>query len=358
MTNNQTIGMSIGTHIIEKARKLDRKVNVFVAEIYSMRTYPQTPEEKSVYKPINDGNLNHMLHELNKAGQYINTAYISIPENAVLDEEFLQFINEMKFPTYQITWIAHPYMENVQKTREWFNKGYDIKTLFEKAINFSGHNLDIIISDFEVLFDTNPLDHPDVIYRFNVCAKGFEDIEHMISSFFPTYYFNDCQKDMLGSMAKKNETWFNCSHIENIAKRNSTHVGISQETVFIPFRLSDKDYQVDEIIDWAVKKGYRIIVTDPNNTAKQVFENLGYDEDFYTVHESLRNKLSMFAFLYENRDNKMLHIPYLSDPTEVLHQSFLEMYTLCPERLMFDWNVDVNEIHNLMNTYCFRETNV
>lgn len=319
---------NLGQTILVEGKKnySSREYNLVWIPTVSMRSY--TTNE---YNLNSDGNIMQMFHVLSDIADYCKTINVIIPNNIInIDEQLLRFFGLHE----KIFFTGIDYGINIAKTREIFNNSNLLQEFVRN--NFKDLPDLIIVSDFEVCFKNVP-----VVYRFNVTNDIWKDRQIMLGWEYPIFVLNKNQINV--PVKQVQEHWFNSEVIKKLTDLESSEY-ILEKTLFLPFRLSDKDYHIDEIIQVAEKTGIKLLVTDPNDTISSINTTANI-----VVDKSLRNKFKLFAFLHKNSDNPNLVIPYLSDPTEVLHQSFLEMMTLCPYRLKFPWYLDQEKLVEYYN---------
>lgn len=317
--------MSSNIHekIIENANKLHRHHSVFIMQLYSMRSH-----KTNQYNPWADGNFNHTLHELYDLAlaknPWIDAVYIAYPTN--IQDEFL--VEKLYTVFNKIEELGHirvgiiptEYGINVVDTRK---RAKELFSKFASDVFIKSFDIKQCVCDFE---EFEPIPNVCMTYRFNVTTE-FTNIEKQIelSKQYPVSVFNDYQ---LGILKSENvfvsEHWFNKDLVRFIANHLGTPsiTEFCSNVMFIPFRLSDTDYHIPEILEFATNNEWAILVTDPNED-KSVLD--GYK---YTQVSS--KKEDIYKLCLDNANNDKFMIMYLSDPTKVLHQSFLEFMTLCP----------------------------
>lgn len=314
-----------------KQHKVGRPRDILFIQLYSMRSY-----QDNTYNPLSDGNFNHTLHELyNLLHVYkvsVNLVTITIPNNVLVEAymkvtRILNYIFRGTGATYNI--IPLKYGTNVAGTRMLAPQIFS-KYMHDKALS---KMYDDVVCDFELVqFDDKNL---NIIYRFNVIP----DIDSMrnaqlyvVNANYPVSVFNEWQLEFyqkelrtIGN-AFMSTKWFNRDLVYAIAELCETipTVKDSNPFLFIPFRLSDASYHIDECIrEWKKEFGdMPIVVTDPNDSADEHLKN---DK----VILMPMDKIHLYKFCMAN-ESKM-HIKYKCNPIVTLHQSFLEFMVLCPE---------------------------
>lgn len=319
--------MNIHEKIIENANKLQKHHSVFIMQLYSMRSH-----KTNQYNPWADGNFNHTLHELYdlalSKNPWIDIVYIAYPTNTQDEihtaEKFSAIFNKINETGHmRIAIIPTKYGTNVVDTRK---RAKELFSKFTDNYFIKSFNIGQCVCDFE---EIDPIPNVYMTYRFNVTTE-FTNIEKQIelSKHYPVSVFNDYQLDILHSKnVFVSEHWFNKSLVRFIANNlgTSSTVEFCSPVVFIPFRLSDTDYHIPEILELAANNEWSILVTDPNED-KSILNG-------YKYHQLSSKKEDIYTLCLDNANNTNFMIMYLSDPTKVLHQSFLEFMTLCPNRI-------------------------
>lgn len=283
----------------------------------------------NIYNPWADGNFNHTLHELYNLAlaknPWIDMVYIAYPlstqSETYLSKPLLAIFNKIeKIGHMKVGIIPTEYGTNVVDTRK---RAKELFSKFAEKAFIKSFDIGQCICDFE---EIDPIPNVYMTYRFNVTTK-FTNIEKQIerSKHYPVSVFNDYQIAILNSSnAFVSEHWFNKDLVTFIANclGTSSVVEFCSNVVFIPFRLSDTDYHIPEILEYAANNECTILVTDPNEDRSVL--------DGYKYLQLSSKKEDIYKLCLDNANNDKFLIMYLSDPTRVLHQSFLEFMTLCP----------------------------
>lgn len=333
--------MNVAQKILEGSHE-----NILIVQLYSMRSY-----EDNCYNPVCDGNMNHTLHELYNLMQVyhanVKKVSITIPSNVtvhnfVLLRAILDIIFAGTGTKYEF--ILANYGINVAETRENAVKVFD-KILKNKHLS---DQYDCMICDFELFIkEQEPL---NTIYRFNVMpqVQTMQNAElYVVNAGYPVSVFNEWQLDFFEKELKtkgnafQTRNWFNVQFVHKIAELYDGDTALAYDKfLFIPFRLTDKGYKIDEMLTHWTKnpntKSLPIIATDPNDTAKK------YKDLLQVLPMS---KMHLYKFCIENRD-KMV-IKYECNPIETLHQTFLEFVALCPDAIQCEprWKVYAKETY-------------
>lgn len=334
-------------NIAEKIQQLtsssnSKSLKLGIMQLYSMRSY-----KDNLYNPCADGNMNHTFHEV-----YNMLHVLKLPISEIRITVPLQ-VSDANLQQYRTLWNAVigdadtiveyvfvKYGENVAKTRN------DAPIIFG-TVDFS--DCDCIVCDFEFMYNFRNPNIP-VIYRFNVTklvtqAQKQGQFEKVLSGKLVSV-FNDYQLityyNKLGTSgnAFKSVNWFNPDLVWKFAQLVPTPtVQISESKfVLIPFRLTDPDYRIQEILDWCKKHpDYDIYGTDPNDTIQK----------FPQIEKLDFNKTEFYRFCAHHQDQ--MKIFYLIDPREVLHQLFLEFLVLCPKSL--ETELTQEDIETIKQTY-------
>lgn len=334
-------------NIAEKVQQLTSNFNstslkLGIMQLYSMRSY-----KDNLYNPCADGNMNHTFHEV-----YNMLHVLKLPISEIRITVPLQ-ISDTNLQQYRTLWdtvigdaptiveyVFVEYGENVAKTR-------DAAPAIFSTVDFSDCNC--IVCDFELMSDFKNPDIP-VIYRFNVTKlvtpnQKQGQFEKVLSG-KPVSVFNGYQLitfyGELGTTgnAFKSTNWFNPELVWKFAQLVQTPTVWINESKFvlIPFRLTDPDYRIQEILDWCEKHpDYEIYGTDPNDTIQK----------FPQIKKLDLNKAEFYRFCAHHQDQ--MKIFYLIDPREVLHQLFLEFLVLCPKSL--ETELTQEDIETIKQTY-------
>ena len=321
--------MNVAQKILEGSHE-----NILIVQLYSMRSY-----EDNCYNPICDGNMNHTLHELyNLMWVYhanVKKVSITIPDN-VSEHNFmlLRSIIDIIFSGTgtKYEFILCKYATNVAETRE------NAAKVFDKLLknNHLSDQYDCMVCDFELVRFDKSQEPANTIYRFNVVPQvpAMQNAElHVVNAGYPVSVFNEWQLNFFEKELKttgnvfQSRNWFNEEFVNKIANLYDGDTALSyNKFLFIPFRLTDKSYKIDEMLAYWNKntntKGLPIIATDPNDTAKKY-------KDLLQVLPM--TKMHLYKFCIENKD-KMV-IKYECNPIETLHQTFLEFIALCPDAI-------------------------
>lgn len=114
---------------------------------------------------------------------------------------------------------------------------------------------------------------------------------------------------------------------------------IPKNSLFFPFRVSDKCYKAEEVN----KLGKTVVVTDPNDSADKVFTGNILD---ITSYDKCKKTLYMtMLFLLNNRPD--IRIPLYEDITKNYHIGIVEMLYYCPDNIDFLYgNIDISSLKN------------
>ena len=336
-------------NIAEKVQQLtsnsnSKSLKLGIVQLYSMRSY-----KDNLYNPCADGNMNHTFHEvynmLHVLKLPISEIRITVPSQ-INDTNLHQYCKLWSTvignANTTVDYIFVEYGENVAKTRN------DASIIFGE-IDFFFSDCDCIVCDFEFIHGFKNPNIP-VIYRFNVTKLVTPEQKQgqfeKILSGKPVSVFNDYQLttfyDELGTFgnAFKSTNWFNPELVWRFAQLVPTPTVWIPESKFvlIPFRLTDPDYRIQEILDWCEKHPeYEIYGTDPNDTIQK----------FPQIEKLDFNKAEFYRFCAHHQDQ--MKIFYLIDPREVLHQLFLEFLVLCPKSL--ETELTQEDIETIKQTY-------
>lgn len=225
-----------------------------IVPIFSMRSY-----ETGLYSVLKDGNFQVHLHR-SKPGDVI-----VIPE-AIADFEQLKEL----FPEFE--YVKVPYMINAYETRKSFWK--QNKLTVDNLL--SEYSIDLIVTDItgyfgqtNIVFNFNITSDPDV-KRPYIDEFLQTDVASVIIS-KRTFVLNQRQKDILiksGAPGHKIEV---CQKVINPDIMDRYVKGLCPlllgNSIFHPFRISDKCYAFDKVVEESLKTyGTGILVTDPNDT--------------------------------------------------------------------------------------------
>lgn len=284
-----------------------------IVPIFSMRSY-----ETGLYSVLKDGNFQLHLSRA-KAGDVI-----TIP-TAIADYDELKSL----FP--ELVYIQVPYMKNAYETRKSFWKCNREK--ISKIITFL--DCDLVVTDITGYFGKVP-----IIFNFNITADP-DNPRPYIDEFLQadvastilsqrTFVLNQCQKDVLVENGAPVDKIVVCQKVVNPAvidrylSDNDEVIHIGAGTIFHPFRISDKCYDFDAVVEksMATKNG-AVFVTDPNDT----FDRSKYPERA-VIHNINLSKQDYYRVLIGQPK-----IVYNENPQKVFHPGLAEL-------IYFDANIE------------------
>ncbi|ADG36044.1 conserved hypothetical phage protein [Acinetobacter phage Acj61] len=275
-----------------------------IVPIFSMRSY-----ETGLYSVLKDGNFQLHLSRA-RAGDVI-TIPTAIADYDELKELFPEFV-----------YIQVPYMTNAFETRRSFwNCNRD---KIAKIITFL--DCDIVVTDITGYFGKIP-----IIFNFNITADpenprayidGFlqTDVASVILS-QRTFVLNQCQKDVLVENGAPAEKIVVCQKVVSpeiidryLGDAEVIHIG--DRTIFHPFRISDKCYDFDAVVEKSMElKNGAVFVTDPNDT----FDRSKYPERA-VIHNIKLSKQDYYRVLIGQPK-----IIYNENPQKVFHPGLAEL---------------------------------
>ena len=239
-------------------------MNVLFCPIYSMRSY-----ETGKYSILKDGNF--QLTAARILASDFDRVIVGVPEDSA---DFDDALNHFFRDDARVRFTKFKYGKNAVETREVFWQQNDVET-----IDACG---DVVISDITGYSGKKP-----VVYNFNITKlpelnrpyidKFFEqDLASIEQSLFTTVinprqreYILEVRPDLLDKVLVNTL----CAHGKLLPQHDVP--AANPKVIFWPFRISDKAYQWEQFLDSFVahnldESGYRIVITDPNDTAKDL----------------------------------------------------------------------------------------
>jgi 3-deoxy-D-manno-octulosonate 8-phosphate phosphatase KdsC-like HAD superfamily phosphatase len=339
--------------------------NIFFLQQYSMRNHSD-----NTYNPLLDGNLNLTLHRIYNPLKFNPnlTVTITIPTNCNKDQKemLIDFCNKT-YGEGRIIFEEFEYGINAEENRTAL-KSYQMPypSIY-----------DVIISDFSGV--QSLVHHVNVIYNFNISKNATLNRPYVDNHFHDqykdiirnvdfgvyglTYILNYSQKEYMVSqgnelvinsgvivdskiintslLSTQNEYYQNLldeKTTDSIRTRIASILVDNDLVLFMPFRLSDECYNWKGLIGYLQDRPEKIaiIVTNPNDADYAYPKNIdviNISQEFSQV-----NKKSLYFFLLHLINNTKIHIPIFEDPSVVLHQAILEMYTLTNKCTFLDKN--------------------
>lgn len=105
-------------------------------------------------------------------------------------------------------------------------------------------------------------------------------------------------------------------------QRKINEESLTKTIIYFPFRLSDKGYKFQEVLDVCEGKNVKIVVTDPNDTLKD------FDTSKVNIEKVSSNRDVYYTYLQSN-----VVVPYLEDLSKIWHASANECSLLCKNTL-------------------------
>lgn len=274
----------------------------FRVPIYSMRSY-----ETGEYAVLKDGNF--QLH-LNRA---IPGDIICYPKNSSDIEHCKELFPEFEF-------VPLVYNDNAYETRKHFWEEnqtvvdslieyYDCAFLITDITGYSGSN--------GVLFNFN-ITKDDNVERYYIDEFIEKDVESVNRSVW-TKVLNQCQKDTLVKYGANENLIFVDQRVvkESIIERYSEGLPpIVLDGIFHPFRISDKCYEFDKVVEISIASKVPLYITDPNNSFNK-FEHKYQKADIRLLHISK----SEYYQILKGRPT----IYYFENPEKVFHPGLAEL---------------------------------
>lgn len=326
---------------------------IFMVQQYSMRNHSD-----GKYNMLLDGNLNLTLHRLSFLEDKKVDVYITRPTN--VDEEQLHILED--FIDY------NPLLPNIKFLPiEYGINALDNRTTVPKHLSTDvfdniESNADLIVSDFENYEPQFRLPYDrkaKLIYNFNI-SKVEELDRPYIDDFFDkqmtripqadyTYVLNENQRDylidqkrvlidqkMVQSKVVVDHEQFNqqflasqCDFFKKYSDKKLIESQLDQyknyDIVFFPFRISDKCYDIQGVIDYAKQKYFNpiILTTDPNDSQ----DDLDPIVKKLDMGSGLGKKANYLLILSRYLQDRDMDIICFENPVDVLHQSLLEIYS-------------------------------
>lgn len=275
-------------------------MSLFIVPIFSMRSY-----ETNEYAVLKDGNF--QLH-LNRA---CPGDYLAYPRNSSDIKECIELFPELNF-------VPLWYKENAYETRKhfWSENEFVVDSLIE-YYDCSGLVTDITGYDGAqtVQFNFNITMDPEVP-RYYIDEFIDIDVSSVERSIYTTV-LNQCQKDVLVSRGASSDKIFVDQKVINPAVIERYSEGLAPikiDGIFHPFRISDKCYQFERVVDQAAAEGSRLYITDPNDSFKR--------EDYRPDVEIIKFKPSKVEY-YQILKSRP-HIIYHENPGLVFHPGLAE----------------------------------
>lgn len=273
----------------------------FRVPIFSMRSY-----ETGEYAVLKDGNFQLHLHRATPGD------IITCPKNSSDIDECRRLFPEFEF-------VPLNYRENAYSTRKYFwNENQFVVDSLVDYYDCYGVITDITGYDGEhdVFFNFNITKDPSVPRSY---IDEFIDIDvESVNRSVWTKVLNQCQKDVLVAHGAKAEYIFvdtrviRPSVMERFVKDTPTFV--LNDTIFHPFRISDKCYRFEQVVECAIKSRLKLVITDPNDT----FDRNHYPEEA-VIHVNKVSKLDYYSIL-----KGQPRIVYFEDPEKVFHPGLAE----------------------------------
>lgn len=232
-----------------------------------MRSY-----DDGKYAILKDGNFQLAMSRI--LASDFKEITVAVPKDS---SDLKEFKARLKQLNQQIDFVQLEYGKNAVETRESFYRDNEKFFYSEEVLDF-----DLIITDITGYSGTMSYDLP-FINNFNITKlptldrpyidKFFEkDIESIKDSLFTTV-INQCQKDYIVSLYpeldEKVVVLPMVAHESMLPGKVSASFPAS-ETIFFPFRISDKAYRAHDLFDMFIEKKlyekFNFIVTDPNDT--------------------------------------------------------------------------------------------
>lgn len=328
-----------------------RYKNIYILQQYSMRNHTD-----NLYNPLLDGNLNITLHRIYKALQFNKDLKFTITMPLLVNKQqyndLVDFIDKY-IGKDRISFEPLDYglnaMDNMQK---FIDKGsYTIDKKYDLFISY----FPIVANQKTILmYNISKTDDLEREYIDKFFDRQLDQLDYTNVDF--CYVLNENQSEKLNhSKVLIDKEYFNVELFKNQQRHflfNSTN-GHDLDTVlkilffsypksnflFFPFRLSDKAYQWDRVIEDLKSSNSNnvIFITDPNNSFNSD-EYKGIENVTIVNLSKLLPKHSMkqiyLSMLEQLKDFNILVMVY-ENPMLVLHMSILEIYIKAPNNILF-----------------------
>ncbi|ADI96314.1 conserved hypothetical phage protein [Acinetobacter phage Ac42] len=272
-----------------------------IVPIFSMRSY-----ETGLYSVLKDGNFQLHLHRASEDD------VICVPFDIADQAELISL-----FPNH--VFIQIKYGKNAEETRQNFwkwNSGVIEATMED-------YNLTTMVTDITGVVT----DYVPFIYNCNICKdpeldrpyidKYFETDVQTCHNAIKVFVLNESQKRSLvaaGVQADKiivSQRVVKPSVIQRYLDSIKEPFVAPKHDIFFPFRISDKCYAFEDVLQFGLDHHKRILITDPNDT---------YTGNHQHVVKQRLSKLEYYSVLSE-----VPTVVYNEDPEKVFHPGLGEL---------------------------------
>lgn len=278
-----------------------------IVPMYSMRSY-----KTGKYSLLKDGNLQLHLNRHQKGDVIVIPHSLQCEDSEELQEYFPDIIFEEAV-----------YQENAYKSRKTF---WEYNTfMVDSLANF--YNCDAVVSDitgykgaFPVFFNFNITKDPKHPREY-IDEFIQEDVDSVNRSIYTTV-LNKCQKDVLVSHGALSDKIIVTQEVitPGVPEKFMQQSCIDfdwKNTIFFPFRISDKCYDFDYVYHTCKMYDLKLVITDPNDS---------WDKEKYPDCELLKLNKSEYYHALKAKPN----IIYEENPEKVFHPGLAEfIYFKC-----------------------------
>lgn len=281
--------------------------NKIIVPILSMRSH-----ESGDYALLKDGNLQLHLARASYGD------FIVVPKSSVDFDELVQ--RHRKFTFVQL----EQWPENAYETRKnfWAINASVIAQLIKST------NCQYLVTDITGC----PIDICDIIYNFNITKDpdldrpyidGFLplDVESVHKS-YRTFVLNERQKINLIKAGAPSEKIIVSQRVLDPSNYFGTlwSNNVKVNEIFHPFRISDKCYKFNEVLEYAHRTHQDVVITDPNDSY------IGSEYESLAASMNVKVTISKLtkAEYYETLSSRPL-ILYFEDPNKVFHPGLAEL---------------------------------
>ncbi len=276
-----------------------------IVPIFSMRSY-----DDNGYTVLKDGNFQLHLHRAS------DEDIIVVPRNIVDEAELVKLFPNKKFVTME-------YGINALATREKFWSELNLEIVYSL---FHSNNCDVLVTDITGYSGKLP-----VIFNFNITSDPENPRDYIdkflghdvlsVNKSIRTYVLNRGQKEVLIANGANPSKIIVCQRVINpyileSYVRDLDPLYLGHNTIFFPFRISDKCYKFDLVVNESMKKyGGAVFITDPNDS----FDREKYS-DLAIIHRMKLSKVDFYRVLLGQPK-----IVYHENPEKVFHPGLAEL---------------------------------
>ena len=336
-----------------RLKELIVRNNTLIFQMISARD-----KQSGLYLPMQDGNVNSMLHRIYNNLESIDRVYMTLPKKELIDgNQMLQLesINHNFFKSSIVFIHSDFYGSSVSLTREQAKESEFLNIV--KSINAT-----YIINEFPVFL--HRMVNSDVQYNFNwnkvsdddvsPSALGFNE-ELKISKYFDVFLFSDIQYDYMTSKTSSTKIYrssqiFNRDYVRLISELYMTdhyddetaniidEISMCKAKInFFTSRIDDTRYEFRKISEDSFKNSHNEILVAANHLNVNIDDFVNHIEDFNMlaiidyakIIDMKHNRFAYFYTLSKLREYDEIH-RYEKD----MHISLIEQYILTNAKII------------------------